>query len=158
GHEVDRLSDKTLAELGWDFVREDGSPLPAGEQPAARVCRSGRPVRNLLLGVRARPVRGAEPASGAAAGAGPATRRVLVNALPRRAAGVGFWPPAAGGVAGEVVTTFADITPYVRAQEGVRLSEERYRGLVESLPLMLMVLDRDLRVKYFNSAAKTITG
>src|SRR5262249_50148438 len=57
-----------------------------------------------------------------------------------------------------VVTTFADVTAYRHAQEVLRHSEERYRGLVESLPLMLLQGDRDRRIVYANPATKAITG
>jgi PAS domain S-box-containing protein len=71
---------------------------------------------------------------------------VLVNAMPLGA-----------GPAG-VVTTLADLTGYQHAQEGVRLSEERYRGLVETLPLMVVQSDRQMQVTYVNPALRQITG
>jgi PAS domain S-box-containing protein len=57
-----------------------------------------------------------------------------------------------------VVTTFSDISAYVHAREAIRVSEERYRGLIESLPLMLVQADRNLRLTYANPATKRITG
>jgi PAS domain S-box-containing protein len=40
----------------------------------------------------------------------------------------------------------------------VRRSEEKYRGLVETLPLMVLQFDRDCRLLYVNPAARTLTG
>ena len=54
--------------------------------------------------------------------------------------------------------TFSDISAYVHAREAIRGSEERYRGLVESLPLMLIQCDLDMRVTYMNPATSTLTG
>ncbi len=38
-------------EAPWVFVSEDGSPLPRDEAPYRRVLRSGRPIRDLVLGI-----------------------------------------------------------------------------------------------------------
>jgi PAS domain S-box-containing protein len=116
------------------FVREDGSPLADDEFPARAALRLGRPVRNVVLGLRA-----------------PATapvRWVLVNAMP-----LGAGPRAAG-----VVTTFADVSASILARAVTRASEEKYRELVESLPLMLVQSDRELRVTYVNPATRVVTG
>ncbi|HYT88365.1 MAG TPA: PAS domain S-box protein [Gemmataceae bacterium] len=45
-----------------------------------------------------------------------------------------------------------------RAADVLRLSEEKYRGLVENLPLMVLQLDCAGRVTYLNPAAVTATG
>src|SRR5207253_2216012 len=119
-----------------------------------RVLRNGSPVRNLVLGLRPERAGGGEP-SPPPLGSAPETRAVpalvrwvLVNAMP-----LGTPPHPAG-----VVTTFSDITAYRHAQEVVRHSEEKYRGLVETLPLMLVVADRDQRLGYINPATTAITG
>ena len=66
----------------------------------------------------------------------------------------------AGGtlVGPRVVTTFADITAHRLALEVLRQSEEKYRGLVETLPLMVLQFDRDFRILYVNPAARDLTG
>ena len=51
--------------------------------------------------------------------------------------------PWAAALANGVVTTFSDITAYRHAQEVVRASEEKYRGLIESLPLMVLQTDAE---------------
>src|SRR5262249_15974025 len=50
--EPERARGETLFQLGWTFLREDGTPLPREDYPAQRVLRSGCPVRNLVLGLR----------------------------------------------------------------------------------------------------------
>jgi PAS domain S-box-containing protein len=150
--EPERLRGEPLYRLGWALLREDGTPLPREEYPAQQVLRGGSPVRNLVLGLRPERAGGGDPDGPP----GPhrtrpvplLTRWVLVNAMP-----LGSPPQPAG-----VVTTFSDITAYRHAQEVVRQSEEKYRGLVEALPLMLIVADRDLRLAYLNPATTQITG
>jgi PAS domain S-box-containing protein len=174
GHAADELRGRTPFELDRVYLREDGSPLPPEEHPAQVVLRDGRPVRNVILGIRraraeSRDVKvEARPEEvtldGAAAGArrtvddplstlvdsrvSPAVRWVLVNAVPL----------GAGANLGGVVTTYSDVTAYRQAQEGVRASEERYRGLVESLPMMLIQSDPTMRITYANPATRAITG
>ena len=82
-------------------------------------------------------------------------RWVLANAMPLGAASSGGGD--ARGPAG-VVTTFIDISAYVQAQKLIRISEEKYRRLVESLPLMVVQADRNLRLTYTNPATQLITG
>jgi PAS domain S-box-containing protein len=57
-----------------------------------------------------------------------------------------------------VVTTFADITAHRHALDVLRASEEKYRGLVESLPLMLIQSDLDGRIVYLNPTTQAVTG
>jgi PAS domain S-box-containing protein len=73
---------------------------------------------------------------------------LLANAMP-----LGATPNPAG-----VVTTFSDITAYIQAQRQIRLSEERYRGLVEALPLMVAQADRNLHATFANPAIKEQSG
>jgi PAS domain S-box-containing protein len=156
---ADRLNGRSLFDLDWTFLREDGSLLPREDHPTQQVLRTGRPVRNVVLGVQ--PVRVAsgerrvareeDPSSLAtrhASLAAPPVKWLLANAMP-----LGSGPAPVGAV-----TTFSDVTAYIQAQRQTHLSEERYRGLVEDLPLMLAQADRDLRVTYVNPALKEQSG
>jgi PAS domain S-box-containing protein len=139
-----QLHGRSLADPERPCLREDGTPLPAEEQPALVSLRTGQPVRNLILGVP-RPV--GEPGASAT---GAAVRWILANSMPL--------PPADRRAAPRAVTTFADITAYRQALDVVRASEEKYRGLVESLPLGLVQGDRDGRVTYMNPALHELAG
>src|SRR5205809_565482 len=59
----------------------------------------------------------------------PRVRWFLINSLPLA--------PRPGSTPAGAVTTLVDVTEHIHAQQRVRLSEERYRGLIDSLPLML---------------------
>jgi len=141
GHPPERLRGMTLGERDWSLLREDGTPLPTEEYPAATVLHMGRPVRNLVLGIRHH-----YPPS-------KDIRWVLVNAMPLGGGGSGENHGTVG-----VVATCIDISTSIRAQKMMRESEEKYRELVESLPLMVIQADDEMRVTYANPATHRITG
>jgi len=122
GYERDGMRGLSFARLPWVFLREDGTPLAVEEHPVDQALRLGRPMRNVILGMR--------PALGSSeeAGGQPATRWVLVNAMPL---GNGSSSPG-------VVTTFADMTPYRQAQEASTVSDQRGRELEYSQRLELL--------------------
>jgi PAS domain S-box-containing protein len=116
----------------------DGSPLPADEHPDRISLRTGRPVRDVVVGLPA-------------AAADAPVRWLLVNTMPLPAA-------REGDRGGQIVTTFADITAQRQAAEVHRLSEEKYRELVESLPLLVIRVQPGRRVTYLNPAAGAAVG
>jgi PAS domain S-box-containing protein len=142
-------------------LREDGSPLPASEHPDRVSLRTLCPVRGVVLGIPISEERGAEQeVASKPQGAlleSPSSildprssiRWILVNTMPLREGSQGR---------GRVVTTFADVTAQRRAAEVVQRSEEKYRGLVEHLPLLVVQFDRQRRVTYLNPAAEAALG
>ncbi|WP_217924090.1 sensor domain-containing diguanylate cyclase [Miltoncostaea oceani] len=46
-----QMMGRTPRDPRWRAVREDGTPFPAEEHPAARTLRSGRPLRDVIMGV-----------------------------------------------------------------------------------------------------------
>jgi PAS domain S-box-containing protein len=149
GLNVDKLRGRSLLGPEWIYQREDGSPLPSEQHPTRVVLQTGQPVRNVILAVKI-PLPEGNSAIAETPGTEGDTRWFLANALPL--------PTSDDGSAAGVVTTFTDITAYRRAQEVLRVSEEKYRGLVDSLPIMLCQLDRDARFIYVNPAVKAVTG
>jgi PAS domain S-box-containing protein len=148
--------------LGPDMgcLHDDGSALPADEHPDRVSLRTGQPVHNVVMGIPVLHDRGADKVDRAKAGgeAPPSsaprsweTRWILVNTMPLPG-------PSQRGREGRVVTTFADITAQRRAAEVLRLSEEKYRGLVEHLPLLVLQFDARRRVTYLNPAAEAAVG
>jgi len=50
----DQILGKTSRDPQWGAVHEDGAPFPGEEHPASVTLRTGQPLRNQLMGVRAR--------------------------------------------------------------------------------------------------------
>ncbi len=82
----------------WDVVRDDGTPIPVEEFPAARSIASRQPVRNVVMGLRR--------------GSGEDRRWLLVDAAPQL---------GSGGEVTQVICTMSDITGLKRAQEQLSL-------------------------------------
>jgi two-component system, cell cycle sensor histidine kinase and response regulator CckA len=136
----ERLRGAALLADGWISLRQDGATLPDQEHPVALVLRTGRPMRNFVLGLR--------PGAADARAADSSVRWFLVNAMPL----------SGGEVTAGVAATFSDVTANRRAREVLRVSEEKYRGLIESLPLMVVQSDREMRLEYANPAVQAISG
>jgi PAS domain S-box-containing protein len=134
GRTPEQLRGRARRDWPGDFVREDGAPLPDDDLPVRVALRTGRPVRHAVFGLRP-------------PGGGPAVRWFRVNAMP-------LGDPAPAGV----VATFADVTAEHAAREALRASEEKYRGPVESLPVMVVHADRSQRLRYANPAVRAVTG
>jgi PAS domain S-box-containing protein len=141
GVDADQL--RTRSSLGPDGVclREDGSPFPRDEQPDRISLRTGQPVRGVVMGIVP------------CASSPPAVRWILANTMPLLST------DRPGEKRGQrVVTTFTDITVQRKALSVVRDSEEQYRELVESLPLMLLQFNANGSLTYHNPAAEGMTG
>jgi PAS domain S-box-containing protein len=149
GVQADKLRGRSLLGPEWSYQREDGTPLSAEQHPTRVVLVTGQPVRNVILGVRL-PLPDEKFTTAESPAREGDTRWFLANALPL--------PMSEDGSASGVVTTFTDITAYRRAQDVLRVSEEKYRGLVDTLPIMLCQLDREARFTYVNPAVKAVTG
>jgi diguanylate cyclase (GGDEF)-like protein/PAS domain S-box-containing protein len=108
----EQLRGLTPADLAPRCVREDESPFPADDLPAARTLRTGEPQRDVLMGLE-RPL--------------GERRWVVLNSEPLRT-GV---PPEMVGV----VTVFTDITDRRRAEDDVvrLLALLRREALTDSL-------------------------
>jgi PAS domain S-box-containing protein len=121
-------------------VKEDGSTFPRAEQPDQEALRNHQPARNVTVGL-----------TGDLAGS---VRWLLVNSVPLPVGPrVGLNPQRA-----RVVTTFADITEQVKANDSLRHAKNKYQALIETLPFMLEQRDRDFNIIFLNPAATQLTG
>ena len=136
----EELRGASLWGADWTYLKEGGTELPEEEHPIQVVLRTGRPMRNFVLGLRSQAVADCVANSG--------VRWFLVNAMPL----------SDGTATVGVVTTFSDVTTHRRARQILRASEEKYRGLVESLPIMVVQSNREMRVEYANPAVRVVTG
>ncbi len=104
GLTIDQMMGKTAIDPAWCFVDAEQQPMPLEDYPVNRVIATGRPLRNLVVGVD-RPL--------------TADRVwVLCNAYPVR---------DEGGALQQVVVTFIDISDQRRAEEERSRLEEQLR-------------------------------
>jgi PAS domain S-box-containing protein len=148
GQTPEKFRGTTLAECPYSLMREDGTMVACEDHPAAITLRTGRPVRNQVFAIVPHGPKGQaedrhfkDP------------RWMLANTMPLGAGCSGEQRGALG-----VVSTYIDITTTIRAQRMLRESEEKHRDLVESLPLMVIQADTDLRITYANPATRNVTG
>ncbi len=100
GLTADQMRGRTSAEPRWKTIREDGSPLPGDEQPVKVAFRTGKPVRDVLMGVF-------HPNDRAA-------RWILATSIPQF--------KSRGKRPYQVCTTFDDITERREAERTLRLT------------------------------------
>ena len=105
----DEMGGKTAFDCAWSFVREDETPMPLDEYPVNRVIQTSEPVGNQVLGINR-----------------PRTNDriwVLVNAYP---------VINDKKELEQVVVTFQDITDHKKAEQALRVSEDKFKHVFES--------------------------
>jgi len=157
GRDAERLRGRPFLDPDWYCVAEDGSPLPPDRHPAVVSLRLGEPVRNVVVGIPSQVqiadcrLQSESNPSAICNLQSAINKWLLVNAMPLAV-------PRPYKKGERVVVTFADVTDHRRALEVVRASEEKYRELVETLPIMLVQFDGAGRTAYMNPAAQAATG
>ncbi len=102
---------QTSVSIQHETVRADGTPFPGLEHPAMVSLRTGREIRDVVMGVfnpREKDYRWIE-----------------INAVPLFQSGA--------SLPNQVYTTFADVTDREHAEGELRKSEERYRSLFDNM-------------------------
>ena len=126
-------------------LREDGTPFPGLEHPAMVALRTGRELRDVVMGVF-------NPRD-------PGYRWISISAVPLFREGE--------DTPYQVYTLFNDITAHRQAEQALQLSEARYRtlfdGMTEGYALHEIVLDEhgqpaDSRFLEINPAFERLTG
>jgi len=139
GVEAADLMSLEPGDLRWHSLREDGSELPREEHPAAIAMRTGRPVRDVTLGVN-RP-------DGSVAWL-LVSAELLVDREDR---------DEESSVEG-VVTTFTDVTSARAAAAALRRSEEQFRHAMALAPIGMALVDLDGSFREVNHALARLLG
>ncbi|MBL8490103.1 MAG: PAS domain S-box protein, partial [Rhodocyclaceae bacterium] len=115
----------------WHAIREDGSPFPVAELPAARALAAGESSRGVVMGVRR-----------------PDGELVwlAINAEPVREAGAGEVTAA--------VVSLSDVT----ARHAAELELRKLSLAVEQSPNAVVITDLGGRIQYVNEAFVAISG
>jgi two-component system sensor histidine kinase UhpB len=111
GLSLDELRRRTSADPRWLATRADGSPFPGDEHPTMVALQTGKPVRDVIMGVYA-------PAD-------DARRWILVNAMPE--------VPDDAQRPRRVFATFTDITEAKRAEGALRKARDDLQRLAGHL-------------------------
>lgn len=120
----------------WRAIQVDGVEIPGAMHPAMVAMRTGKPVRNEIIGVFS-----------------PGKERyrwLRVNAIPRLAPG--------GKRPAGVFVTFDDITEWDYLEEGARILITRYQALMEQAADAVFVADLEGRYIEVNPAACALLG
>ncbi|MFL5241450.1 MAG: ATP-binding protein [Gemmataceae bacterium] len=143
GRSVDQLQRTWIFDSGWAFLQEDGSPLAMERHPFSKVLRTGQPIRNEILALQAKP-------AGKTLSERPPPCWLLAHATALRSG------PA--DKIDKVVCALTDITEHRKTLGFLRQSEGKHRGLLESLPVVVIQSNLESEVVYANPATKAITG
>jgi PAS domain S-box-containing protein len=101
GLTADQMAGRTSLDPRWRSIHEDGSPFPGETHPAMVTLRTGRPCRNVVMGVH-------RPEGGLS--------WIEINSE---------LVPGAGDGVPHVVCTFNDVTAYRKALDDLRVTDER---------------------------------
>ncbi|NPV87840.1 MAG: PAS domain S-box protein [Anaerolineae bacterium] len=136
GLTLEQMQGRTSFDPRWHAIHEDGSDFPGNEHPAMVALRSGRPVRDVVMGVF-------NPQSNS-------YRWINIHAVPLFRQGESR--PY------QVYTVFEDITARRHAEEALRESEERLRGVVEQSADGIVITDAHGIIITWNAAQERLTG
>lgn len=133
-------SHRQIDSAEWQVVRPDGSPMPTDEYASVRALKEQRTVDNVEMGVIT-----------------PAGVTTWINVTAA---------PLPQGQDQGVVITYGDITARKQAEEDLRVSESRYRGLfdhmAEAYAYCQMIFEDGVAQDWIycevNSAFETLTG
>jgi PAS domain S-box-containing protein len=134
GLTADQMAGRTSLDQRWAAVHLDGTPFPGETHPVMVTLKTGEPLSNVVMGVRA--------PSGS-------LKWISINSR--------LVPQANGEPAG-VVATFNDITAHRAAAEELRRAEQFSQTILDTVDGLIVVLDSQGRIAGFNAACERLAG
>jgi diguanylate cyclase (GGDEF)-like protein/PAS domain S-box-containing protein len=138
GVDLAQLYGSRPVDPGWSVVREDGRPSGPDGLPAREALATGRPVRDVTVGLQRR--------DGTHAW-------LVVNAEPLHDVGADGMPVVSG-----VVTTFTDVTEARAASRALERSEEQFRSAMAHAPVGMALVALDGTFMEVNHALCRLVG
>jgi PAS domain S-box-containing protein len=128
----EQMLGRTSSDPRWKAIHEDGSDFPGETHPSMVALKTGKPVRNEMMGVFH-----------------PQESRyhwIVINAIPQ------FKPGE--DTPYQVYTTFSDITERRKAEEAMRESEQRYKGVVDNIGIGVSLISPNMEILFLNNQMK----
>lgn len=136
GIPLEKLIGRPLSDPDGQALRENGSPFPEREQPAHLALSTGKPVRNVPIGLF-------NPEDGD-------YRWLEISAIPLFLAG--------DERPSHVYLVLNDITPHRQAEDAARRSEERFFSVLQEIPHAVYRIDREGRLTFANRGFQEFFG
>ena len=136
GLTLDEMLGRKSTDPRWRAIHEDGSDFPGDTHPAMVALRTGKDVRNVIMGVFH-----------------PCDNEYVwinINAMSQ------FKPD--NTKPHQVYTTFEDITERKRAEDALRRAEENFRRSLDDSPLGVRIVNAEGETLYANRAILDIYG
>ncbi|TAK09819.1 MAG: PAS domain S-box protein [Candidatus Manganitrophaceae bacterium] len=124
GLRFDQMPGRTSFDLTWRAIHEDGSPFPEETHPAMVALKTGKAVRNVVMGIF-------HPAE-------EVYRWVNINAVPQ-------FQPGAEKKPYQVYTTFEDITERKRAEEVLKQKTREAEEANRAKSQFVSIISHELR-------------
>ncbi len=128
GLTYDQMIGRTSVDPRWHAIREDGSPFPGEEHPSMRALKTGKTVKNEIMGVFH-----------------PKTNKhrwISIDAIPE------FQENSDEPY--RVLSTFKDITKNLNIQQEILENRANLQAIIESSPDSIWSLDLNLKVIFCN--------
>ena len=136
GLTLDQMQGRTSIDPRWKAIHEDSSDFPGDTHPAMVALRTGKQVKNVVMGVF-------HPGKNSHVW-------ININAIPQ------FKPEETKPY--QVYTTFEDMTERKQAEEELRKSEERYRTLFKQSMDAVYITSREGRFLDANQSTLDLLG
>ncbi len=131
----DQLLGKSSLDSDWRSIREDHTLFPGDEHPAIVTARTGKAVRNQIMGVR-------DPKTG--------LRWISINAQPVLATD--------GNALTGVICTFTDVTEQRRLAEQLRDARADLQAVLDNVPARITSWLADYTIRFANKVAAAQFG
>ncbi len=136
GLSFDQMQGKKSVDPSWKSIKEDGTDFPGEEHPAMVSLRTGKIIKDVVMGVYH--------------AANDDVVWINIHAVPE------FKP--GGKKPFQVFTTFTDITQSIKNRKQLIESQKRYKALFENSGSAINVLDKEGRFLHVNKLSATNMG